>query len=372
MKMRIAIVALVKLEKNKLLHYNPQSLGLAKALAVRGCAVDVYSFEELEGDATAVTEIAADVRLIQQDCPSLGGNSLMVTRYLEKDYQALICLSDIQIAYSGLDRWCQKHQIDLFPYVGVIHSSSENAISKQVMDLVARRNLKKYRGRVVFAKTLPVKKELEAASIQSVLAPVGVDLSYLEASPGLSPAECREAVGFATDDSVLLFVGRLVDEKRPLALIDLFRKLSAESERYKLCIIGDGHLKEAMLEKVADYGLGDRVRHYSVVKNAEMWRFYQMADFSINLNLGEIFGMSILEAMFYQTLVVARRAPGPEMIINDKEDGYLCETDEAIYETILSRAQDVSVEAARRKIMEEFNWDRTSETMLEVIQSEAS
>jgi len=168
---------------------------------------------------------------------------------------------------------------------------------------------------------------------------------------------------------VLLFVGRLVEEKRPLALIELFHRLSAHDGRFRLCIVGDGHLKSSMFERIAALNLSEKIRHHPLVENAAMWKFYHMADFSINLNVDEIFGMSLLEAMYYKTPVVARRAPGPEIIVSHNEDGYLCDSDDAIFETIIAARQEVSVEQAQRKVVEDFDWTRTSRLMLDAIRS---
>lgn len=367
---QIAIVALVKLERDKLLFYNPQSVGLAKALAAHGHDVDVYSFEDLAGSSRKVTNVAPRVKLIQQDSPGLGGNAIRVSKHIESHYDAIICFSDIQLAYGSLDAWCRRHRIPLFPYVGVIHSSSENWLLNKLMGLVAARNVKQYQARLVFAKNQPVKSKLEKASVRTVLAPVGLDLSYMKKDFAcVSQESCKREAGFRPEDRVLLFIGRLVEEKRPLALIDLFHRLSAHDDRYKLCIIGDGHLKSLILERISGLNLTEKIRHHPLVENAAMWKFYHMAEFSINLNVDEIFGMSLLEAMYYKTPVVARRAPGPEIIISHNEDGYLCDSDEAIFETIIQARQEVSVEQAHRKVVEDFDWIRTSRLMLDAIQS---
>ena|GEM_PF-50542 len=370
--MKIAIIALVKLEKDKLSRYNPQSLGLAKGMAALGCdEVDVYSFECLDGSSRKVTQVAPQVRLIQQDVPAFGGNTVAVTKRLQTGYTRILCFSDIQFSYAGLDHWCRKNRIPLFPYVGVVRSSHPNRWARAVMDRVAKRNIRNYRRRLVFAKTEPVRRQLENESVSTVLAPVGLDLSCLNRDFSRSTVEdCKSEAGFRSEDRVLLFVGRLAEEKRPLALIDLFREIHARDPRFKLCVVGDGPLRSAVRRKISGSGLTDQVRLHPVVKNVEMWRFYRMADFSLNLNVGEIFGMSILEAMYYRTPVIARRAPGPEMIIRHGEDGYLCDSDAGILEILTAPSHRVSVEKAHRKIVQDFSWERSARLMLDAMESE--
>lgn len=45
----------------------------------------------------------------------------------------------------------------------------------------------------------------------------------------------------------------------------------------------------------------------------EMWKIYVMSDYFVNLNRGEIFGMAIMEAVYYETSVAAIAAPGPSL-----------------------------------------------------------
>ena len=54
-----------------------------------------------------------------------------------------------------------------------------------------------------------------------------------------------------------------------------------------------------------------------------MDEIYSVADIFINTNDKEIYGMSILEAMYCGCPVVAKRAPGPEFIVDNGQTGYV-------------------------------------------------
>lgn len=41
-----------------------------------------------------------------------------------------------------------------------------------------------------------------------------------------------------------------------------------------------------------------------------MWEIYEMSDYYLNMNKGEIFGMAIMEAVYYKTSVAAILRPG--------------------------------------------------------------
>ena len=82
----------------------------------------------------------------------------------------------------------------------------------------------------------------------------------------------------------------------------------------------------------------------------------------VNLNIGEIFGMAILEAMYYGCPVVARRSPGPEFIISDGTDGFIAESDKEVTEKITELFENAKqrksiADRAKEKVKTCFLWE---------------
>ena len=71
--------------------------------------------------------------------------------------------------------------------------------------------------------------------------------------------------------------------------------------------------------------LKDNVTYIEKIENKYMSEIYCVADVFINTNDKEIYGMSILEAMYCGCPVVAKKAPGPEFIIDNSKTGYVIE-----------------------------------------------
>lgn len=90
-----------------------------------------------------------------------------------------------------------------------------------------------------------------------------------------------------------------------------------------------------------------------------------MADSFVNLNRQEIFGMAILEAMYYGCKVVAWDAPGPNLIIENGKSGWLVRDDEEVIEKIMDNA-DISKEAHMR-VIDEFTWESSAKNILEAV-----
>ncbi|MCD8239589.1 MAG: glycosyltransferase [Clostridiales bacterium] len=165
--------------------------------------------------------------------------------------------------------------------------------------------------------------------------------------------------GFETENKVILFIGRLIEEKQPLKMIEIFSQLYQMDSSYRLLMVGTGPLMDKVKEKVKNANLVDVVTQIEKIPNSDIWELYRLADCFVNLNQQEIFGMAILEAMYYGCKVIAWHAPGPDFIIDDGVSGYLIGNDKEACERILDSA-DIE-KAAKMHILNQFTWKKSAE-----------
>ena len=132
-------------------------------------------------------------------------------------------------------------------------------------------------------------------------------------------------------------------------------------------MIGSGPLKKDVENFIFNRKLDNVILLQEKIPNKDMWRYYVSADCSLNLNRVEIFGMSILEAMYYECPVVAFAAPGPEMIISDKIDGYLFNDVEGIENLVEKAISNGRLSKAKETIETRFMWTKTAEIMLQQV-----
>ena len=87
--------------------------------------------------------------------------------------------------------------------------------------------------------------------------------------------ETRKKFGWV-DKVIYGFIGRYVDQKNPLFLIDIFNEIVKKQENAKLVMIGFGELEAAMHEKIQQYGLQDKVEDLG--RRDDIKQFYNAFD----------------------------------------------------------------------------------------------
>jgi alpha-1,6-mannosyltransferase len=101
----------------------------------------------------------------------------------------------------------------------------------------------------------------------------------------------RQKLGLASDQPLLVYVGRLDGEKKPDLVVDAFRRLPS-SLGARLVLIGEGPLK-AEIAALGD----DRIILPGYVKTrAELARWLASSDIYVSGMADETFGVSIVEA----------------------------------------------------------------------------
>lgn len=344
--------------------YNLQEVGLAKGLSPFFERIEVYRLVAFD-QKKKWEKIPGHENISLHLCParSWGCHGRVDTSTLDADLDILLYFSDTQSGVPKVYRWAKKNHIQFFPYIGVIESHSNNRIKRIVMWILFQRVLVIYKRCHCFVKTRKVGRALRGLGVEQVtVAPVGVDLSLMhQGYEQADPDEIRSRYGYGKDDKILLFIGRLIEEKRPIDMVRIFADVVRMDGRYKLLMVGAGRLGDAVGQEIERCGIKDKVRLIGRIQNRDIWELYRMADAFVNLNRQEIFGMSILEAMYYGCKVIAWKAPGPEMIIEDGVSGWIVKEDGQIIDRIID-TKGVG-KAAHERIVEHFAWEQTARLM---------
>ncbi len=338
--------------------YNSQEVGLAKALSAGWESVLVYKLTPMDQkECIKKVEGYKNVQVHFLPSKQWGVNGLIDLKKIDSSLDVLIYFSDTQIALPKVYRWAKKNSIGFFPYIGVLESHSTSKVKRGIINFLSRRNLSIYRKVHCLAKTPHVEKQLRKYGVsKTTICPVGLDTSLLNPEMG-EASLLKEKYGYEKKDRVILFIGRMIEEKQPLKMIKVFSRLVKKDENYKLLMIGKGELQSRVREEVQKRNLSSRVTMIDVMPNRDVQELYQFADAFVNLNEQEIFGMAVLEAMYYNCKVIAMKAPGPNFIIEQGVSGWLVAGEKEIIEKMEAPLQE---QGPHNRIISHFTWNYTA------------
>lgn len=354
-------------------YYNSQEIGLGRALARKGHEVMIYKGID-PSEKEEKVQVEKNLTIWYLPMKHLGAHGFMDCKNLDPQLKALFCFGDQQIFLPHVYRWCRRRRIPFVAYVGTAHSLDSNFKSKVMNALFAAGTLRIYKKNPVLAKTSAAKEELRQLGVpHAVIAPVGLDTAVLKKNiPADEKMRLRKEHGFEADDVILCNVSRLSWEKRPLELIDLFLQVKGK-KKFKLIIVGNGPLEEELNEKIRKNGLEKEVKIYPNVPYEKMWEIYEMSDYYLNMNKGEIFGMAIMEAVYYKTSVAAIRALGPSVTLKDMKGHKLCENDDEMAEWITGPyPSEKDLQESSEKMAGTFTWDRCADAFLQASSEKSS
>lgn len=358
--MRIGIVDLYCGQSGKEGYYNSQEIGLAKAFAHLGNDCIIFK-PDIEGHITQEERVTENVLLVSVPAKNLGVHSRFSWKILLKYQLDMVQInSDNQIFAPELSRFCKQHKIRQYHYLGTTGSDAATGMKAGIMKLLYKRNIAMLKRVPCFAKTQSVKNRLKSIGIEKIeLAPVGLDLAVIPDVEN-DKDQLRKQLHLQQNRRLILYVGRMEAYKHPLEAVDLMKTLP---ENYDMVMIGTGTMDNLVKEKIETYGFTQRVKRICQVPNQEIHKYYRAADYFVNFNPNEIFGMSILEAMWQGCTVIAYHAPGPDFILKDKNVGYLIDnlTD---MRNVLVKNEKVNSKYEREYIKTQFTWEKTAEIIL--------
>jgi glycosyltransferase involved in cell wall biosynthesis len=169
--------------------------------------------------------------------------------------------------------------------------------------------------------------------------PLGVDTDYFREKVDLwraRRAEIRAENGW-TQDYVLLYVGRLVRQKRVDVLIEAMQKLELARKDIGLLIVGDG----VEYEPLADQASSLQNVHFLGFRDLpDLPQYYAIADAFVLPSEIEPWGIVVAEALACGLPVIATRKVGAAWdLVQDGKNGYVVpENDAAALAVAIDRA----------------------------------
>lgn len=159
--------------------------------------------------------------------------------------------------------------------------------------------------------------------------------------PGINPAQIDASESTPTptlerrfdvelqEKTLILSLARLVKRKGIDIAVRALAPILASSEQYRYVIAGDGPEYEALESEIEALGLGDKIRLTGEVTDAEKYGLLETSTLFVmpNHTRGgddfEGFGISFIEASYFENVVIGGRSGGAVEAIAEDTSGYV-------------------------------------------------
>jgi len=258
------------------------------------------------------------------------------------------------------------HQIKKIPHVATIHGSDLAVINKNKVLKPLCRYIVNHSD-VVTVNSSYNQKLLElvvpGSAVKTRIIPMGID-------PEQFSGKYPDMKKRFNANYLILSVGRLIDLKGIIYLIDSIPDILEKKPGTHLVVIGDGPEKTELEKRALNLGIEPNVHFLGTVNHEKLFPWYHSADVFILPSIikdgkTEGLGVVLLEAMASGCPVIGSNAGGISDIITDGENGFLVPEKDSnmLAEKIILILSDGVVKEKLRKngllrVKECFSWDR--------------
>ena len=138
----------------------------------------------------------------------------------------------------------------------------------------------------------------------------------------------RKTLKLTKKDFIILFVGRLAEEKNVEFLIDAEKNIQKKHKNIKLIIVGDGPDKEKYEEYTKKLNLKENIIFTGKVAWDDMPYYYQVANIFATASKTETQGLTIIEAMASNVVPICMKDEAFQSMITEDLNGLFFETKE--------------------------------------------
>lgn len=179
-------------------------------------------------------------------------------------------------------------------------------------------------------------------SISTVVINNGIDVDKFKSSVITEGeiASLRKTFDFKKTDKILLFVGRIGNEKRVLELFNIVVPILKENSQIKMIFTGVGPLTEQISDIAKRLKIEKQVIFTGFVNWDLVYRLYSISDLFVTASLSEVQPMTLIEASMCGLPMIVRRDDSYLDLVHDGKNGYVVDSDEEMTVKIHSLIYD--------------------------------
>ena len=353
--------------------YNVQEIGLAKALTVKGHCCDVILYGGREKDRKEIYSFQRDEKEYSFSIFWLKGYNLLKNGFMPSVKKMISQYDIIQVhEYDQIMSWLlysRPSKPTVIYHGPYFHPFNKGYNFKcKVFDLLFL-NRRSHQHVVAITKSELAAGFMREKGFEHVI-PVGVgvdvDNFHMEVQQENRGFLCQKK----EDKFRILYVGKIEERRNVYFLIEVFRKLNLEYSNLQLMLVGDGEKKyvDSFLNSINEEIEKEKIIYIKKATQEELSEIYQASDLFLFTSNYDIFGMVLLEAMYFGLPVISTLNGGASTLIDDGKNGYIIDEfdaekwSEKIAELIDDRERLQRMgKCAGETIRSGYTWDKLAE-----------
>ncbi len=196
--------------------------------------------------------------------------------------------------------------------------------------------------------------------------PTGLDLDAIVSDKDDAERKAfRKSIGIPEDKRVILYAGRIAEEKNLDELIDFLGKNKPENAVF--LVVGDGPYREQTEQKIKDSGLWDITIMTGKINYSQMKDYYCVGDIFVSASQSETQGLTYIEALANGLALLCKKDECLYEVLEEGVNGYFY-TDEREFSDALNRLMTDDISALKKKAAEIAKFKFSKETFAEKIE----
>ncbi|AEB30203.1 hypothetical protein CAR_c15440 [Carnobacterium sp. 17-4] len=352
-------------------NYNLQEIGLATAFCKKGYDCDVVYYSK-ENKDQLIKVGNNSIRILWRKGIKILRSGIY-PQILNKDFLSqydIVIVSEYSQIMSILISYLKK---DVYLYNGPYYNLFKIPFVEKVYDKLfigmLKKNVKK-----TFVKSELSKVYLDNKGLNdSLVIGVGLDIKKYEMENKVNE-ETKKLINKMINKRNLLYVGSLIERKNFGFLIKVFQKIK-QTKNYKdlqLIIIGKGnkrYIDSCLIDLSSDEKKS--VIIFDFIENGQLKNIYPLAEIFLLPSTQEIFGMVMLESMYFRTPVISSLNGGSGTLIKSGYNGII-ENEFDITKWVNStinllenkEIRGKMGESAHETVKDKYLWDSICEKMI--------
>lgn len=321
--------------------YNIQEVGLAKAFVKKGNICDIIFWTDAHENKLVIpVEDYGVINIYYKTGRTMFKNTFFIR--CEELFEQYDVLQPCE--YNQLQSWylARKYPNKTFIYHGPYYSSFNKRynLMSRVFDALFLQSYIKWDTKFIVKSSMAMEYLLGKGIKERNLciSGVGIDIEVLYTEH----EQCNENLYIQmetdSDKLKLLYVGRIEERRNILFLVDVFKKIKDINNKARLYLVGTGEKKylDEVIIHAKDIGVFEYITWQEKIEQKYLSRIYDLADFFLLTTEYEIFGMVLLEAMYFRNLVITTRNGGSSTLIESGVNGIIIDDfDEEVWSSII-------------------------------------